>query len=93
MKREREKKTIYFSQQNVSTIEYRKMLIKKIWEKPLTFFFIIIVADTAELDSAVSLTPWRVLHMRILVYSAVDPHLFFADPDPVVVLNADPDPA
>ena len=24
---------------------------------------------------------------------AVNPHLFFADPDPAVLLNADPDPA
>ena len=24
---------------------------------------------------------------------AVDPHPFFADPDPAVLLNADPDPA
>ena len=24
---------------------------------------------------------------------AVDPHSFFADPDPVVLFNADPDPA
>ena len=24
---------------------------------------------------------------------AVDPHSFFADPDPVFLLNADPDPA
>ena len=24
---------------------------------------------------------------------AVDPHSFFADPDPAVLLNADPDPA
>ena len=24
---------------------------------------------------------------------AVDPHSFFADPDPAIILNADPDPA
>ena len=28
----------------------------------------------------------------ILRYRAVDPHLFYADPDPAVFLNADPDP-
>ena len=28
-----------------------------------------------------------------LVLRAVDPHSFFADPDPAVLLNADPDPA
>ena len=27
------------------------------------------------------------------VYRAVDPHSFFADPDPAVLINADPDPA
>ena len=26
-------------------------------------------------------------------HRAVDPHTFFADPDPAVLLNADPDPA
>ena len=26
-------------------------------------------------------------------FRAVDPHSFFADPDPAVILNADPDPA
>ena len=29
----------------------------------------------------------------ILFSRAVDPHSFFADPDPVVLFNADPDPA
>ena len=30
--------------------------------------------------------------MQILVYRAVDPNSFFADPDPAIFLNADPDP-
>ena len=28
-----------------------------------------------------------------VISRAVDPHSFFADPDPAVFLNADPDPA
>ena len=30
--------------------------------------------------------------MQILICRAVDPHSFFADPDPAVFFNADPDP-
>ena len=29
----------------------------------------------------------------IVLIRAVDPHSFYADPDPAVFLNADPDPA
>ena len=38
----------------------------------------------------------RYLIFSVLSYPsfrAVDPHSFFADPDPAVLLNADPDPA
>ena len=28
----------------------------------------------------------------MVIYRAVDPHLFFANTDPAVFLNADPDP-
>ena len=30
--------------------------------------------------------------MTILVSRTVDPHSFYADPDPAVFLNVDPDP-
>ena len=32
-------------------------------------------------------------HVRVHISRAVDPHSFFADPDPAVFLNADPDTA
>ena len=32
-------------------------------------------------------------HVRVHISRAVDPHSFFADPDPAVFLNADPDPS
>ena len=47
-------------------------------------------------EDSISLNP--VLRQPIILTPfsstrAVDPHSFFADPDPAVLLNADPDPA
>ena len=36
---------------------------------------------------------WVSKEKHPILVRAVDPHSFFADPDPAVLLNADPDPA
>ena len=47
----------------------------------------------AKFNSLLALSSLLIKSCKLRVKSrAVDPHSFFADPDPAVFLNADPDP-
>ena len=42
--------------------------------------------------TSIRLRTWRTFLFHQAACRAVDPHYFFADPDPAVLLNVDPDP-